>query len=663
MKESDLKKLKIRKDKIEVLKQMGIHCIEDLLMLQPIRYESNEITGLIENEQSVVKAIIIRAPKVFFSNGKSRLVFKVLVNEVEIDAIIFNQIYLSDQIKTGIEVIISGKYQRKQIVVKNLEFDIHKTSTIKAIYPLKDGIAQKTIQSYIERALPYLQDKVELPLSIIKKHHLCSKKEAIYYLHQPVSVEEVKKARRYLKYVEFFYFQVSMQLIKKRSEVQNGLIKTIDHQKIQDFIKQLPFKLTNDQNRTIEDILEDLKQPKTMYRFVQGDVGSGKTVVAIIAMLANYTAGYQSALMVPTEVLAKQHYQNIVNYFKGLNIQVALLVGSLNPKEKKATQELLQTGKIDIVIGTHALLYDHVQFLNLGLEVIDEQHRFGVEQRKTLKAKGNQVDFLVMSATPIPRTLALSLYGDMDVSTIQTVPTGRTGCITQVIKGTSMKPFLDHLKTYLGSGGQVYVVCPLVNVNDKFDFRDATTIYEGMAGYFENQYEVGLLHGQMDEKDKQAVMSKFKNNEIQILVATTVIEVGVDVGNANMMVIYNAERFGLSQLHQLRGRVGRSDQQGYCYLLSNSPDIERLQFLQNCTDGFEISKFDMELRGPGDVLGQRQSGMMKFKIGDVIKDATILEIARNDVVQLLKNKGKDEKFEEIIEKMTIQLKNNNAYID
>ena len=403
-----------------------------------------------------------------------------------------------------------------------------------------------------------------------------------------------------------------------------------------------------------------------MYRFVQGDVGSGKTVVGAIGLYANYLAGYQGAMMAPTEILATQHYRSLIKLFKKIDINIALLTGHLSNKEKQRIYNDLENGTIDIVVGTHALFQEKVIYQKLGLVITDEQHRFGVNQRKALKEKGKQVDFMVMSATPIPRTLAISIYGDMDVSTIKTMPSGRKPVITEVFKTHSMKPILNRLKEYLASGGQCYVVCPLVEESEAIDSRDATGIYNGMKAYFKEQYQIGLLHGKMDDETKDQIMAAFKANEIQILVSTTVIEVGVDVSNANWIVIYNAERFGLSQIHQLRGRVGRSDQQGYCFLLSNASSqeaLERLEFLRNCHDGFEVSYYDLKLRGPGDILGNQQSGLPVFSVGNIFEDANILEISRKDALELLESKSNDLIYLKLIKEIEEQLINNNKYID
>ena len=403
-----------------------------------------------------------------------------------------------------------------------------------------------------------------------------------------------------------------------------------------------------------------------MYRFLQGDVGSGKTIVAAIGLYANYLSGYQGALMAPTEVLATQHYTKLKKTFEAYDMTIALLTGSLTLKEKKVIYEGLESGVIDLVIGTHALFQESVHYKKLGFVVTDEQHRFGVKQRKALKQKGEGVDFLVMSATPIPRTLAMSLYGDTDVSSIETRPEGRKPILTKYFEGCSMKPFLKQLKEYLFQGGQCYVICPLIEDNEDLPLKSALTIYEAMSSYFKGYYQIGLLHGSLKDEEKNAVMQDFKDNKIQILVSTTVVEVGVDVPNANMMVIYNAERFGLSSIHQLRGRIGRGDQQGYCFLLSEAQDEpakERLHYLEEHDDGFEISQYDLKTRGPGELLGDKQSGLPVFMMGDIFKDMNILEETRRYAVKMIHDYYKYGEYENYIEMIKKKIKKGNEYID
>lgn len=666
-----LQQLKINENRIKLLNTMNIYSIRDLVLHFPYRYESIEETPLIDNEKVVIEGVLIDEPKVFFKGRLSRLSFQVLYHQEVYKVTLFNRHFLKKNMVKEMPLTIIGKYnsKTKSITASDLLLKpLSEASGITPIYSLKEGVTQKSFQGYVKKALTFYSGHIqdEVPSALLIKHHLIHKELALNLIHFPSNNQDVKEALRYLKYEEFLRFQLTMQYIKLSRKDNLGIKKEFDINKLNEFIQQLPFKLTLDQQKAIDEVINDLQKEIMMYRFVQGDVGSGKTVVGAVGLYANYLAGYQGAMMAPTEILANQHFQSLSKLFKDTNIKIALLTGHLSNKEKQIIYTGLQTGSINIVIGTHALFQEKVIYQNLGLVITDEQHRFGVNQRKALKEKGKQVDFMVMSATPIPRTLAISLYGDMDVSTIKTMPSGRKPVITKVYKTHSMKPILARLKEYLASGGQCYVVCPLVEESEVIDSRDATSIYQGMKAYFKEQYQIGLLHGKMDDETKDTIMAAFKANEIQILVSTTVIEVGVDVSNANWIVIYNAERFGLSQIHQLRGRVGRGDQQGYCFLLSNSSNdeaINRLEFLQDCHDGFEVSFYDLKQRGPGDILGNQQSGLPVFMVGDIFEDANILEVSRKDALELLESKSNDQIYLKLIKEIEEQLINNNKYID
>lgn len=669
--EYELKVLKINANKIKQLNELSLYTVKDLILHYPYRYEEMLETPLHDETKVIIEGQLIDEPKVFFKGRFSRLTFHIDYHEEILTITLFNRHFLKKNMHVGMKLTIVGKYNeaRKSITASEVKLKgLEEISGITPVYSLKEGLTQKSFQGYVNKALSFYKGHIgnSIPNYLCQKYHLIDRQEALFKVHQPQTRSDVISALRYLKYEEFFKFQMTMQYIKQNRTQNIGISKLIDKEQINKFIQKLPFQLTEDQQKVVDDILIDLSSQKLMYRFVQGDVGSGKTVVAAISLYANYLAGYQGAMMAPTEILALQHYQSLKKLFKKTKVNIALLTGHLSLKEKNEIYQQLEQGQIDIIVGTHALFQDKVQYNQLGLVITDEQHRFGVEQRKALKNKGNKVDFLVMTATPIPRTLAISLYGDMDVSTIKTMPNGRKKVITRFVKGISMKPILKDLKDYLASGGQCYVVCPLVSESEAIEGRNASDISKAMASYFKGQYEVGLVHGQMNDEEKNQVMDAFKENKIQVLVSTTVIEVGVDVSNANMMVIYNAERFGLSQLHQLRGRVGRSKEQGYCYLLSqasNSEQKERLEFLENHHDGFEVSEYDLKIRGPGDLLGQKQSGVPTFMIGDIFKDYHILEITRKDAYEAINQHQDDEK----IQKMLIEIKNNltknNAYID
>lgn len=639
-----LNKLRISKTRQELLKSLGIIDVESLLTYYPYRYDFL-IPHLPSEEDPSITAdgvITSRGRIVYRRQHLSKVMFKLRIGDEEYQVSIFNRHYLLSQLEEGRIVTVIGKYQPPLgITAQDIKLSALKDlAAITPLYSVKEGLTSKSVQGYIHKALVYCQGQIQdfVPLSYQQKYRLVNRETALHFIHEPNTKQQIKHALRHLKYEEFLKFQLVMQYMHTYQDQADGVPKQFAKEEVEKFILQLPFRLTADQRRTCEEILADLAEAKTMNRLVQGDVGSGKTVVGVIAMYANYLAGYQSALMAPTEILAKQHYERLKTYFKDEPLSVGLLVGSMTNKEKAAIYAALEDGHLDMVVGTHALIQSKVRFLNLGLVIADEQHRFGVKQRQALKTKGTAVDLLLMSATPIPRTLAISLFGDMDVSTIRTMPSGRKPVITQFYPGKSMKPILPFLKRYLAAGGQCYVVCPLVDESDGLAARDAQSIYEAMKNYFASRYQVGLLHGRMSDEDKETMMLAFRAKKIQILVSTTVIEVGVDVRNANLMVIYNADRFGLSTLHQLRGRVGRGDQQGYCFLLSDSKNemsIERIRFLENSTDGFEISEFDLRLRGPGEVLGEKQSGLPTFTIANIFEDYRILEVARQDAQEIL----------------------------
>lgn len=667
----DIELLKTTKKRYDILERMNIHTLEDVLYHFPYRYDIiEEIYPSLEDERIIIEATLISPVKIFFKGRMSRMSFTVEDRYLkQYQVTIFNRHFLRQYLKIGTIVTIIGKAQLDKIIASDIKMKpIQEIQGIYPIYSLKEGLTQKSFQQYVKKAFSKIQGQIEthVPEEMIIKHQLIHKETALWNIHFPSSQKDIKEALKYLKYEEFLKFQLTMQLIKQERDAEIGIEKHIDYQKLQNFILKLPFSLTTDQRTVTKEIVEDLQKPQMMYRFLQGDVGSGKTVVSSIALYANYLAGYQGALMVPTEILARQHYQTLQRFFKGTDVRIVLLMGSLSISQKEELYEELKSGVVDIVVGTHALFQKKVEYYNLGFVITDEQHRFGVNQRKALKNKGNQVDFLIMSATPIPRTLAISMYGDMDVSTIKTKPAGRMPIQTQYIKGSSMKPILAHLKDYLAVGGQCYVICPLVDESENLDVKSVSQIAEAMQKYFLNQYCVGLLHGQMKDEDKDKVMNSFQKNDIQILVSTTVVEVGVDVKNANMMVIYNAERFGMSQLHQLRGRIGRGDQQAYCYLMSSSSSkdaIDRLKYMEKSDDGFEISTYDLQMRGPGEVLGDKQSGLPTFLVADVFKDFPILQIARDDAMKIIDDYQNQRAYQHLVEKIKANLKVNNEYVD
>lgn len=668
---TDIKLLKTTEKRYQILEQMNINSLEDIITHYPYRYDVIEETyPTIEDDRIIIEAKLISPAKVFFRGRMSRMSFDVEDTHLQqYQVTIFNRHFLRQYLKLSTVMTIIGKCNGNKITATDIKLKpLSELKGIHPIYSVKEGLTQKSFQQYIKKSLTLLKDQLEsyVPEEFIIKHQLIHKDTALYNIHFPQTQEDIKQSLKYLKYEEFLKFQLTMQFIKRQREQEVGVSKTFHIETFQSFILSLPYQLTTDQQIAVKEIVSDLQSPKMMYRFLQGDVGSGKTVVSAIALYANYLAGYQGALMAPTEILARQHYSTLLNFFKDTRVRIALLTGSLSVKEKDSLYQDIIEGKIDIIIGTHALFQKKVEYKNLGFVITDEQHRFGVQQRKALKNKGNQVDFLIMSATPIPRTLAISMYGDMDVSTIKTMPTGRKPVMTKYIKSSSMKPILKDLKDYLAEGGQCYVICPLVEDSEAIDAKSASQIAEAMQRYFKDTYHVGLLHGQMKDEEKDSVMQAFQKNDIQILVSTTVVEVGVDVKNANMMVIYNAERFGMSQLHQLRGRVGRGDQQAYCYLMSSMSSkeaVERLKYMEKSHDGFEISMYDLQIRGPGEVLGQKQSGLPTFLLADVLKDFNILTIARDDACHIIEKYEQKKEYLHLIHQIKENLKENNEYVD
>lgn len=644
----DLSALRISEKKQAILAGMGIHQIEDLLTHYPFRYDTIEQIAFGDwqiGEKVVLEGVIISGAHVLRLGGKRSMTkFKIMSEDGEFDVSLFNRPWVS-QFKRNETITIIGRYEGKyRITALQYNFKpLREQLGMIPVYTIKEGITQKDIRGYIDKAWQKIGLSMTdfIPEAYRIKYRLISRKEALYFIHHPKDYESVKQALRHLKYEEFFRFQLTMQAMKaKEALIVEGAAKQFSLEEVWELKKSLSFSLTDDQTKAIEDILHDLASDKVMYRMLQGDVGCGKTLVAAFGMYACILAHKQAALMAPTEILAKQHAQSLRSLFQDVEVNVEVLYSSLKPNEKADVLRRLADNEIDILVGTHALFQEDVIFYDLGMVVADEQHRFGVGQRRKLIEKGNKVDFLLMSATPIPRTLALSLYGDMDVSTIQQLPKGRMPISTQLVHSASMAPVLSDILRLIDEGNQCYVVCPAIEKNEETNVKNVSEIYEGMKQSLGKRYTIALLHGKMNAQEKDAVMADFKNGKIQILVATTVIEVGVDVPTANIMVIYDAHRFGLSQIHQLRGRVGRGAQKGYCFLLSATKEadsLKRLKVLETTSDGFAISRADLSLRGPGDILGTRQSGVPGFILGDVIQDANILEVAREDAKHVLKH--------------------------
>ena len=520
--------------------------------------------------------------------------------------------------------------------------DSIKIGRVVPVYPLTEGVPADLVRRAVIAALPYTsQLKEPLPVAIRKQYGLIGVSDAIANIHFPQDSELLASARRRLVFDEFFYLQLGFlqrRHAQKRQETSAVLAPT--GELIDQFNQLLPFELTNAQKQVISDILKDLQSSTPMNRLVQGDVGSGKTVVGVVAILAAIQSGYQAALMAPTEVLAEQHYRKLVSWFNLLHLPVELLTGSTTTKKRRQIHAQLETGELPLLVGTHALIQDPVNFQRLGLVVIDEQHRFGVQQRARLQQKGQSPHVLTMTATPIPRTLALTLHGDLDVSQIDELPPGRQQIHTTVLSGKERNHAYDLMRREIAQGRQAYIVLPLIEESEKLDVRSAVEEHQRLSETIFPEFQVGLLHGRMSSAEKDEALNAFRDNQTQIIVSTTVIEVGVDVPNATVMMIENAERFGLSQLHQLRGRVGRGAHQSYCLLMSGSKTDtarQRLGVLEQSQDGFFISEMDMRFRGPGEVLGRRQSGLADFALASLVEDQEVLNLARDAAEKIILN--------------------------
>ena len=622
---------------ITLLNKLNIYTIDDLVNYYPFRYEILEKTDL-NSDRVVIDGVVETSPLFIRLRGKlDKMSFRVRLDDRICNVVIFNRGFLRNNIKINTTITIIGKYDIKHntITASDIKFgSISSLPKITPVYHTVSKITSKQINNYILKVIDDIKVTDIIPSILLDKYKLIPKSEAIREIHRPDDMHLLKNAINHIKYEELFLFMLKMNELKRNRVKVIGIKKDVDKNNVLEFINNLPFKLTNDQLKVVDEIYNDLTSNIVMNRLVQGDVGSGKTVVSFIAIYINYLAGYQSALMAPTELLAYQHYLNIKNIFKDYDIKVELLTGKT--KNKKKLLEDLKNNKIDVLIGTHALIEDSVVFNNLGLVITDEQHRFGVNQRSNLKNKGINPDILYMSATPIPRTYALTIYGDMDVSSIKTMPSGRVPVKTYLKKNSEIKEVLTMMYEELKNKHQIYVIAPLIEESDKIDLENVYELEEKFNKAFKGIYKVGVLHGKMTKDEKDNVMESFKNNDIQILISTTVIEVGIDIPNATMMVIFDSYRFGLSQLHQLRGRVGRNSLQSYCILISDY-EKERLDILTLTTDGFKISEEDFRLRGSGDLFGIRQSGDMSFRLADIKKDYNILIKAKEDANYILDN--------------------------
>lgn len=638
-------------EKAKELSALGLQTVGGLLEHYPFRYEDYRLRDLSEvkdGEKVTIQGTIYGEPVLsMFGRSKSRLTVKLMVDRFFVTAVWFNRHYMKDKLTPGREIVISGKWEQKRqtMVVGESEFPDAKgskarTGTLQPVYSVSGGVTQAFLRKTIKQALLQYGMMIEevLPQELVQRYNLMPRRNAVSVIHQPTDTEEGKAARRRMVYEELFLFQLKVQAYRAVTKSRaDGIAHEVDRPKVRNFVRALPFQLTDSQKQVVAEILDDLQAPFAMNRLLQGDVGAGKTVVAAVALYAVVTAGAQGALMVPTEILAEQHKRSLERLFEPYNIQVGLLTGSLTDRQRRDLLGSLQMGMIDILVGTHALIQEDVYFRKLGLVVTDEQHRFGVQQRSILRRKGMNPDVLSMTATPIPRTLAITAFGDLDVSTLKELPKGRKPIKTYSVTHDKLDRVLGFIRREVELGRQGYVICPLIEESEKLDVQNAIDVHAQLSMAFPD-LKVGLLHGRMSNQEKDAIMAAFKNNETQVLVSTTVIEVGVDVPNATIMVIYDAVRFGLSQLHQLRGRVGRGEHQSYCVLISdpkNEVAKERMNVMTETNDGFEIARRDLELRGPGDFFGTKQSGLPEFKVADLMSDFEVLEQAREDAAALV----------------------------
>lgn len=620
---------------VEVLNKLNINSVNDLIEHYPFRYEILKQTSLYE-DKVVVSGIVESTVTLNFFKKINKLSFKLNTNNKLVNVVIFNRGFLKNNLFVSKGITVIGKYDEKTntITASDIKlFMLGNKEEIEPIYHSAKGINSKSLNKIINTALESNEVIDYIPAYINDKYDFMDKKSALTIIHNPKDLDNINEAIKRCKYEELFLFMLKINALKRRNNNLNiGYKKDLDMDKVNDFINHLPFSLTTDQLNALNDIFNDLKSEKRMNRLIEGDVGSGKTIVSVISMYALFLCNYQSALMVPTEVLAKQHYANIKELFKEYDINIELLVGSMKKKEKEEAYKRIKNGEANIIIGTHAIITDDIIYNNLGLVITDEQHRFGVNQRNSLRNKGNLPDVLYMSATPIPRTYALTIYGDMDISIINSMPNGRKKIITKVVDTKDIKKVLYKIKEELDNDHQIYIVSPLIEEADDEE-EDIQKLEKKFKLAFKN-YNIGVLHGKMTSKEKDKIMDDYLNKKIDILISTTVIEVGVDVKNATMIVIFDAYKFGLATLHQLRGRVGRNSYQSYCVLVTNK-DSKRLNIMEEVSDGFTLAEEDLKLRGHGDLFGVRQSGDMSFKLANITKDYDLLLKAKDDSNKIL----------------------------
>ena len=642
------------------LKALNLYTKDDVINYFPYRYNVYtpvKLRECSEGDTCTITGYVESVAKVFFiRKNLNKLSFAFNTGSELVNVTIFNRAYLKPNIRIKSYISVIGKYNRKSniFMASDIKLTPITKTVIEPVYHLNQGIKRSNFKKLVDEILDNtVEIKSNVPDYLIEKYNFINKKEAVTNVHKPKDINSLKKADLHLIYEELFTFMLKVSYLKEKNASDGKFnIKSFDEDKVNNFISSLPFNLTDGQMQAVSDIKGDFLSKKKMNRLILGDVGSGKTIVSFIALYMNMLAGYQGVLMAPTEILAVQHFNNMVGLF-GDKLNIQLLTSSIKKGERNKILQNLKNGETQVLIGTHSLLNDELVYNNLGLVITDEQHRFGVNQRQTLQEKGKDVDVLYMSATPIPRTLALTIYGDMDITEIRTKPGGRKEIVTKIFKNSELKNVLEKMLDEIKAGHQIYVVAPLID-DEEDEKMNVTSLKDKFDVAFNGMVPTGLLHGKMKPNQKDEVMNSFKNGDTKILISTTVIEVGVDVKNATMMVIFNAERFGLATLHQLRGRVGRNDMQSYCYLISDY-DAERLKVLEESNDGFYISEQDFKLRGGGDIFGIRQSGEQSFKIANLNRDYKILMQCKSDAEEFLKSKNLDDYKvqKEILENLTI----------
>lgn len=631
--------------KSQLLNRLNIESIEDLLYFFPRSYEDRrkieKISDIKDGDKTNLEVVLDSKPSMYKPSRKISITKAMVRDDTGIAQLVwFNQDYIIKQLNQGDKIKLNGKVKKSGMIT-----EIHNAIYIKSgeksdkigkilpIYNLTERLKNNEMIKIMDTALNDYLGYVDesIPSYIIDKFKLLSLKDALKYIHFPINRNSYLQSRNRLVFEELFTLQLGLLLLKNRYKNETEYIEFSSNDGIDEFLENLPFELTNAQKTVFEEISKDMKAKKQMNRLVQGDVGSGKTIIAVLAMFKAFKNGYQSVMMAPTEILAYQHLESISELFEPYGIKCELLASSVTKKNKEKLMERVKSGEVDILIGTHALIEDYVEFKNLGIAITDEQHRFGVRQRAKLSSKGKSPDILIMTATPIPRTLSLIVHGDLDVSIIDELPPGRKKIETVVRNDRNRDKIYDFVRDQVNQGRQIYIVCPLVEESETLNIKSATELYENLSENEFKDFRVSLLHGKMKPKEKDKVMMSFKQNEADILVSTTVIEVGVNIPNSSVMIIENSERFGLAQLHQLRGRIGRGEYKSYCILMNEGKGKvakERMSIMEKTNDGFLISEKDLEIRGPGEFFGIRQHGLPELKITQFPRDMKILKAAQ-----------------------------------